>query len=613
MNYQVVHASPGRFRIHVPRLRRDRQYGQILQQLVLSLALVRQVRINRQAASLIVEYQLGLLSGATVQSKLFKCIEKAEIATPSALPPGAGGAEAKAVDVWESQIGADARLETDWERLGLPFIAVSMSLLTVPFELPAVVVGAAVLASAWPWFHRTGDHIVHKQRPSVELLDSLWIALHTVNGQFMAPAFKTGLVGTRADLRDRHTRHDLQYYPSLLLEHHSHLKIERQGDRQKIEIQDLEAGDYIWLNPGDLVPADGCIIEGIAQLTPAHLGEFATVVLCRPGDSIYAGSQVLEGAIQIQAKRTGWQTRVGLVTELIQSEPVYDTEIAKAQGEFALQAVIPVLALSVAIFGVVGAYGPAIAPMQLDFGSGIQLSLRTVMLSAQIFAAQEGIYLPTAGTLEKLAQLDTLIIDLSSPLPEPEQMKDVLEKLRQQGLKLYLLGAESGDQSLLGNLGGVEVVTTETWPQLVTYLQGCQRKVGLIQSPDSSHSVPEGWISIHINPEEIHLEAKTIVLLEPNWNLLLVAIAIARHALEMTYQNAAIICIPNLAVTTAGIFFGLHPMVNVLTNNATAFIAEFIHSDRPRFRTSLLPSVSPSPAAMAATPTTPSLDTYAYT
>lgn len=66
--------------------------------------------------------------------------------------------------------------------------------------------------------------------------------------------------------------------------------------------------------------------------------------------------------------------------------------------------------------------------------------------------------------------------------------------------------------------------------------------------------------------------------------------AIARDALERTYQNVALISLPNLAVTFGGMFLGLHPVVNVVTNNATAFLAEFWHGNSPQFRTALLPS-----------------------
>lgn len=90
--------------------------------------------------------------------------------------------------------------------------------------------------------------------PNVDLLDSLWMALHTVNGQFLAPALKTALVGVRADVRDRQRRQQLHRYPSVLMAHYEHLTVERQGHSLTIESQELQVGDLLWLRPGMLCP-----------------------------------------------------------------------------------------------------------------------------------------------------------------------------------------------------------------------------------------------------------------------------------------------------------------------------------------------------------------------
>jgi hypothetical protein len=56
VNYQVVHAIPGRVRFRVPRLRHDSDYAQRLQTLTESDDWVTDVRINRTAASIAITY-----------------------------------------------------------------------------------------------------------------------------------------------------------------------------------------------------------------------------------------------------------------------------------------------------------------------------------------------------------------------------------------------------------------------------------------------------------------------------------------------------------------------------------------------------------------------------
>ena len=80
---------------------------------------------------------------------------------------------------------------------------------------------------------------------------------------------------------------------------------------------------------------------------------------------------------------------------------------------------------------------------------------------------------------------------------------------------------------------------------------------------------------------DIEGETADVVLLDNDLGGIVEAIAIAKRAMEIVYQNAAIVIVPNLVVVTGGIFFGLNPIVNVVTNNFTAFLAEFFNSTRP--------------------------------
>ena len=586
MAQQIVHTTTGRVRFRVPRVQRDPAYGELLVQLLESLAIVERVRLNPQAATVVVQYQPHLLDEAVVYERLNQCFEQARVAMPQPLPESAAPADAIALEDYEAQVEADARLETDWERLGLPLVALGVSLLSVPLELPFAVVGATVLASAWPWFRRVGQQMSQGHPPNVDLLDSLWMALHTVNGQVLAPALKTTLVGARADVRDRRRRQQLHVYPSVLMAHYEHLTVERQGHSFTIESQELQAGDLLWLQPGDVVPADGGIVAGLAEVEPAHFEASRQVRVCRPGDSLYAGSQILTGQVQLLVRRTGWQTRLGLITDLLHTEPVYDSALAHQQGEFARQAVLPTLALSGVLWLATGAYEPAIAPLQFDFGSGVQLSLRTVMLSAQVFAVQQGVYLPTAGTLEHLAQIDSLVIDGREGLPQRQQAQLLIQQLRQLGLHIYLLQ----DQGM--SIEGTMDLTSDRLADLQAYLMANQRRVGWMSFGETCSCPEPTWLPIRWQPSTFAPNAKMVILLDGDWFALGRGIAIARDALERTYQNVALISLPNLAVTFGGMFFGLHPVVNVLTNNATAFMAEFWHGSSPQFRTALLPTAS---------------------
>jgi cation transport ATPase len=460
---QIVHTTQGRIRIRVPQLSQDPQLGDRVQQCLAALPFVTSVRINPAARSVIVAYTPDSINSSVVQECLLSCIAQAATAQPASPSVDFMDAAADATDRanWESEAEADLQTETDWQRLGLPLISLGLAVLAAPWELPPLVVGAAIAGAAFPWFHRAGDHLFNQRYLSVDLLDALWMGLHTLNGQFVAPALKTSLVGLRADLRD-HTR----------------------GDRLSTQ---------------------------------------------------------------------------GYVAELLRTEPVYDTRIATQQAAFARSAVLPTLFLGAGIFATTGMYAAAIAPFQLDFGSGIQLSLRSVFLSALVDAARNGVYIRSAGALETLAGIDAIVCDHAELLQPPL----VQNSLRNWGIEVHcLLPGQPRSERL----------------DLLMQLQDRGKSIAFLGHGESDFGPQDqGCLSIAFaHPQEYNSITTDILLLEADALGLLGAIAVARLTLQRVYENTALIVIPNLVVVAGGVFWGLHPLWNVITNNLTALMAEFL-------------------------------------
>jgi hypothetical protein len=77
ISYSVVHAIPGRVRFRIPRLAKDSEYAHKLQQVIESDSRTTNVRINSSAASIVINYQLGVVSDAKMRSHLVNLIQTA--------------------------------------------------------------------------------------------------------------------------------------------------------------------------------------------------------------------------------------------------------------------------------------------------------------------------------------------------------------------------------------------------------------------------------------------------------------------------------------------------------------------------------------------------------
>ena len=480
MNYQVVHTTAGRCRIRVPQVASDSVYAVKLKWLVESLDFVSSVRINPATSSLIVSFDTSVVSTTAAQAEIFTCIQQANIAEiPLKLTPTEHEVE--------PQVNA-------WERLGLPVISLAVAILAGPLELsiPFLVVGGLIAGAGVPIFSRAITGMVDERKFKVDLLDSLWITLQTLQGQYVAPALMIGLMETSASMRDL-----------------------RAGvARQTIDQLDYLPDRYAWV------------------------------------------------------EQDGSQQRL----------PVAYTEVGDKVEEVADRLIVPTLLLSGSIFAVTGNIFPALAPLQLDFGTGIGIAVPTTILAALTYAARNGVYIRNGRALEVLAQIDTVVFGLTGTLTEAIATS-VSGTLTAQDIKTYLISA--GNQQVLNDV----VRGLHNDGKTVAYVGD-----GLSDTPVAC----EQDVYVCLGQEtDIERVSADVVLLGNDLKQLIQAIAIAKQAMAIVYQNIALVAVPNISVVIAGMFFGLHPLGAVIINNCAALMAE-LNGWRP-----LLGPGNPAPKALS--------------
>ncbi|MBE9225591.1 hypothetical protein IQ264_09175 [Phormidium sp. LEGE 05292] len=486
-----IHSIPGRCRLRVDKIGSDRKFTDRLKQLVESWEMTIAVRINQAARSLIVTYKEDAIAIEAAQNYLNTCIQSAANLTTT--------------NVSDSGIDSEdlIPLVNQWRDLTLPVLSLSLALLAVPLELPVVLVGGAIAAAAMPWFNRATDSLLKDRQPNIDLLDSLWMGLHTVQGNFVAPALKTCLVESRRSWR-------------------------------KTNAQNWENQVILAAEVSDNLPR--------------------------------------------------------LIAHQIQTAPVHDTQLGAAQAHFLREAIVPTILMGGAIFAATGNLSAAIAPFQLDFGSGIPISISTTLLSALVLAVQQGAYIRSGGVLEKLAQVDTIVLDTGlRDNTICTSTREAIAVLQNQGISVYLLHNPDIYPETIAMRAkwlGIPISHIISVNHIKT-LQSSGKRVATIGEYSKSISANADISVLMTQPnwtiEEIVKTPADVVLLDRDWWGLVNAIEIAKKAYERVYQNTAIVFFPNLIVTCGGVFFGLNPIVNVIVNNGSALVAEFINNQHPLF------------------------------
>ncbi|MEA5504902.1 hypothetical protein VB735_17670 [Halotia wernerae UHCC 0503] len=591
MFYQVVHSTLGRCRIRVPRLADDLEFAENLNRLVESLQFVTEVRINPAASSLIVNYKVSVVNFEDAQKYLSTCIEKASCIQ-----------QANLIETSEEEIIEESDLIPEvnqWRDLGLPLLSLSLAIFAVPLELPPLLIIIAIAGAAMPWFNRVADSLVNQHHPNIyiDLLDSAWMTLQVVQGQYIAPALKTSLVEIRRSLRGTVVEAREQKALDFLNYLHQDIWVQRDQLQPSVRAIELQAGDHITIHAGEIIPVDGRILSGSGLVDCSYLTSIATPMHYSLGQEVYASSRLLEGELSILVERTGENTRLGLIVHLMQTTPVHDTHIGSQQAEFVKNAIVPTLVLGGTIFATTGNLGAAISPFQFDFGSGIPISISTTILSALTHAVQNGIYIRSGRVVELLTQLNTLVIHDSALLYLNTTASDCIKAiatLQELGITVYLVSDDSlAKTTILAKKFGIHAnhILAESYPQQQAHLVdglrsqgGCVAVLGINGDCHADISVSLAFRG------NVCTETADVVLLDQQLQGLIYAIAIAKRAMEVVYQNTATIVVPNLIMQIGGgMFWGVNPVWNVIVNNGSAFIAEFLNGSRPIFD-SIVPS-----------------------
>ncbi|MGG6268826.1 heavy metal translocating P-type ATPase [Leptolyngbya sp. AN03gr2] len=695
--YQIVHWMPGRFRIRIPRLAQDEDYGAKLTYLVESLSFVTGTRLNSAASSLIVEYrhEPSAIAIATVQEKLFRTIQDAVTAHVDMALVAKGDQK--------------ANNEIDWtERLGFPAAGLVLSLASLAgAPIPPLLIGGVVFVGAIPVFKRAWEAIQEEQQLTIDFLDGLAIALHTLQGHFFAPSFMLGLVEGGEAIRDMTARGSERASLDLLDCLSKTAFVLRDGQVVEIPTQDVIVGDHVIVYPGDQIPVDGIVLEGTGIIDQCKLTGESVPVTRSTGDEVFASTLLVDGTLTILAERTGNNTRAGVIVNLMQAAPVHDTRVENYAASVANQAVLPTLLIGAGVGLFSGNLNRAVALLTLDFGTGIRVSVPTTILSVLTYAARNGVLIRSGRAIEILAKVDTIICDKTGTLTighagvnDIDVMSDRFSK---EDVLCYAASAEKGLTHPIAEAivhhakdTGVELKECEEWEykiglgamatidgmnilvgsprfmktenisleeydirypdgkaggQSLVYVAGDGQLLGVIRysdppRPESKEVIRElkrMGISVQmltgdvqrvahsiannlgIKPEHVHAEAfpekkvevvktvhdqgKTVafcgdgindsaalayadvsvsfagatdiaretadvVLMEDDLRGLIMAIKCARQAMDIIWQNTAIVALPNLGALVSGIFFALDPILAVVINNGTAILAE---------------------------------------
>jgi cation-transporting P-type ATPase C len=225
-----------------------------------------------------------------------------------------------------------------------------------------------------------------------------------------------------------------------------------QGELE-VSVHALRGEDRVVVRGGDILPVDGIIESGYASIVgqpPIGPGQTRDV---SKGDLVSAGAYVRDGRLTVRVVSAGEQTTASYLSSLLPHATLAALPSAQEAERIANRNAKPALTLSALGLLLTRTLRIAQATIRPDYATGPRLSAQLSALRGIAHGLQQGVLFRNVAALDRLAAIDTYVIDDSAELArrgvEVAQLQTVSGVSSEQ-VGLYASTASLGLQSEQG-------------------------------------------------------------------------------------------------------------------------------------------------------------------
>jgi Cu+-exporting ATPase len=200
----------------------------------------------------------------------------------------------------------------------------------------------------------------------------------------------------------------------------------RDGQDAEMPVEVVRADDLIRIRPGERIPVDGMVIDGGSAVDQSMLTGESIPVEVRPGSAVAAGTVNRTGSFVFRATRVGSDTTLARIIKLVEDAQGSRAPIQRLADRVAGVFVPIVLVIAGLTFVGWWALGPepalvlaltnAVAVLVIACPCAMGLATPTAITVGTGRGAEHGVLIKSAGALELLHRIDTIVFDKTGTL-----------------------------------------------------------------------------------------------------------------------------------------------------------------------------------------------------
>lgn len=236
-------------------------------------------------------------------------------------------------------------------------------------------------------------------------------------------------------------------------------RINPDGTEYDAPLENILAGDHLRVTPGASVPVDGIVLEGSSAIDESMISGEPLPVQKTASDTVTGGTLNKTGSLIIEASHVGQDTMLAKIVQMVASAQRSRAPIQGLADKVSSYFVPAVVAVAVIAFVAWMLWGPepafvfaiisAVSVLIIACPCALGLATPMSIMTATGRGAEAGVLVREASALERLAKVDTVIVDKTGTLTNgAPELTDViaLGKWDEPSLLAFAASLEKGSE-----------------------------------------------------------------------------------------------------------------------------------------------------------------------
>ena len=356
----------------------------------------------------------------------------------------------------------------------------------------------------------------------------------------------------------------------------------RDGEEVTVDAVLIRVGDMIVVRPGEIIAADGVVMEGASSIDASTLTGESVPVDVQVGSKVTGTTVNLTGRLVVRARRVGADSTFAQITKLVRDAQSTKAPVQRLADRVSSVFVPTVIALSILTFiawyvmgddieRLADAFEAAVSVLIIACPCALGLATPTALMVGSGRAAQMGIVIKGVDVLQSTRRIDTVVFDKTGTVTTGVmQLLDVV------------VAAGTTRAEVLGFAGALEFASEH--PVAKAIASAARAELGSLASVQQFESIAgQGTVGVvdghrvMVGGEQL-LNSRTVIISDPLRQALKVARDSGNTAVLVAYDGMAkAVCVvadrpkTNSAAAIASLReLGLRPVLLTGDNLATA-------------------------------------------